>query len=95
MARAKTTNSKGNDEWNNNSYRRRQLKKKFLPKGVVVKCWICGQPGANQLDHKKPRKKFPELIWDESNIVPAHDDCNNAKSDSLDPVGIGVPSEEW
>lgn len=87
--------NRADDEWVNNSYRRRQLKKKFFPPGVDVKCWICRQPGANQLDHIKPRSKFPELIWDESNIVPAHDDCNNAKSDSMDPVGLGVPSEDW
>ena len=87
--------TKVKDEWVSNSSRRRKLYAKFLPKGVVVKCWICGQPGANQLDHKKPRKKFPELVWDESNIVPAHDDCNNAKSDSTTPLGLGTPSEDW
>lgn len=83
------------DEWVNNSYRRRKLKAKFLPKGAVVKCWICSMDGADQLDHKLPRSKFPHLIWDESNIVPAHGDCNNAKSDTLDPVGAGIPTEDW
>lgn len=83
------------DEWVSQSSRRRRLYKKYLPKGQKVKCWICGQPGADQLDHKKPRSKFPDLIWDESNIVPAHSDCNNAKGASLDPPGIGYPSEEW
>lgn len=83
------------DEWVGQSSRRRKLYRKFLPKGVVVKCWICGMPGADQLDHKLPRSKFPELTWDEENIVPAHGDCNNAKSDSTTPTGLGVPSEEW
>lgn len=83
------------DEWVMQSSRRARLRKKFLPKGQVVKCWICGMDGADQLDHKLPRKKFPDLIWDEANIVPAHADCNNAKSDTLDPPGIGYPSEAW
>jgi len=83
------------DEWVQQASRRRRLYKIFLPKGTNVKCWICGMDGANQLDHKLPRSKFPELTWDESNIVPAHDTCNNAKSDTLDPPGIGVPSEDW
>lgn len=83
------------DEWNSNSYRRSQLRKKILPKGGKVLCWICREPGADQLDHKLPRSKYPELTWDESNIAPAHAECNNAKSDSMDPVGIGEPSEDW
>lgn len=83
------------DEWVRNSRRRAKLRKQFLPKGVDVKCHWCRQPGANQLDHVLPRAKFPDLIWDEANIVPAHDDCNNAKSDSLAPMGIGTPSEDW
>lgn len=95
MGRTKQNHGRPVDEWVNNSYRRRQLKAKFLPKGVVVKCHHCGQDGANQLDHLLPRSKFPELIWDESNIVPAHDDCNNAKSDTVGTVGLGVPTEEW
>lgn len=83
------------DEWVSNSSRRRALYRKFLPKGAVVLCWICRQPGANQLDHVKPRSKFPELIWDESNIVPAHDDCNNLKGAGTGPPSLGVPSEVW
>jgi len=83
------------DEWVQQASRRRRIKALLLPKGVNVKCWICGMDGANQLDHKLPRSKFPELTWDLANIVPAHDTCNNAKSDTLDPVGIGVPSEDW
>lgn len=83
------------DEWVNQSSRRRKLYRKYLPKGTVVKCWLCGMDGADQLDHKLPRSKFPELTWDETNIVPAHADCNNAKSDSTTPMGIGYPSEAW
>ena len=86
---------KPKDEWVSNSRRRSKLYAKYLPKGTVVKCWICGMDGADQLDHKLPRSKFPDLIWDESNIVPAHGDCNNQKSDSLSPPGIGFPSESW
>ncbi|ALY08598.1 HNH endonuclease [Arthrobacter phage Bennie] len=83
------------DEWVNNSGRRRKIAKELLPKGVVVKCWICKQPGANQLDHIKPRSKYPELIWDRANIVPAHDTCNNTKSDNDSMPGLGVHSEVW
>ncbi|AOQ28272.1 HNH endonuclease [Arthrobacter phage RcigaStruga] len=83
------------DEWVNNSGRRRKIAKEMLPKGVTVRCWICKQPGANQLDHIKPRSKYPELIWDRSNIVPAHDTCNNLKSDTEGPGGLGFHSEVW
>lgn len=86
--------AKPKDEWVANSYRRRKLYKKYLT-GTDVLCWICRLPGANQLDHVKPRSKFPELIWDESNIVPAHDDCNNAKGAGTGPPSIGIPSETW
>lgn len=83
------------DEWVMQSSRRQKIRRQLLPKGVNVKCWICGQDGADQLDHKLPRSKHPELVWDLANIVPAHADCNNAKSDTVDPPGIGVPSEAW
>jgi len=93
----RVTVPKKDDPWVNQSSRRRALYKKFLPKGKKVACWICGQdePSADQLDHKLPRSKFPDLIWDESNIVPAHGDCNNKKSDNLTTPGIGFPSEAW
>ncbi|ALY10019.1 HNH endonuclease [Arthrobacter phage Pumancara] len=82
------------DEWVNNSGRRRKLYKQLLPNDQVL-CWICRQPGANQLDHIKPRSKYPELVWDLSNIVPAHDTCNNRKSDGESVPGLGVNSEIW
>lgn len=85
---------KTDDEWVNQSSRRRALYKKYLT-GPDVRCWICRQPGADSLDHVKPRSKFPDLIWDESNLVPAHLDCNGQKGAGTGPPSLGVPSEEW
>jgi 5-methylcytosine-specific restriction endonuclease McrA len=83
------------DEWNSNGHRRRQLKAKFLPAGQVVKCWLCGMPGADSLDHRLPKSKYPELVWDEANIQPAHQSCNSIKGDGPGAPTLGPPSEEW
>ena len=35
-------------------------------------CWICGHPGADTLDHIKPRSTHPELTWEPTNWKAAH-----------------------
>jgi hypothetical protein len=35
-------------------------------------CWICHHPGADTLDHIKPRSTHPELTWDPNNWRAAH-----------------------
>lgn len=35
-------------------------------------CALCGHPGANSLDHIKPRETYPELTWDPTNWQAVH-----------------------
>jgi 5-methylcytosine-specific restriction endonuclease McrA len=42
-------------------------------------CWLCGQGGADTVDHILPISKFPELAHDMSNLRPAHRSCNSRK----------------
>lgn len=68
-------------------------------------CCICGQridyslekphPNACTVQHRKSRKRFPELTWDPSNWEPAHASCNYADGpDGSDGI-IGATSQEW
>jgi len=49
------------------SWRWRKLQKKILIRDNY-ECTTCGD-FANTVDHIKPRTKFPELMWDEENLV--------------------------
>ncbi len=42
-------------------------------------CHICGQPGADTIDHKLPRARGGTNAL--PNLAPAHAACNRAKSD--------------
>lgn len=42
-------------------------------------CHICGEPGADSIDHIIPRKLRPDLAGDPANWAPAHLSCNSAK----------------
>ena len=35
-------------------------------------CWLCGHPGADQVDHAIPTSIAPDLAMDPSNWRPAH-----------------------
>lgn len=37
------------------------------------------EPNAIQVDHVRPVKTYPELAWDEANLVLSCPGCNNAK----------------
>lgn len=42
-------------------------------------CWLCGHPGADEVDHVIPRDQRPDLAMDPTNLRPAHKTCNAAK----------------
>ena len=42
-------------------------------------CWLCGQLGADTVDHVLPLSRFPELAHDLANLRPAHRSCNSRK----------------
>ena len=59
------------------SYRWRQIRAQILESSDV--CWLCGKPGATEVDHVLPYKHFPELVFDLGNLRPAHKACNSGK----------------
>jgi 5-methylcytosine-specific restriction endonuclease McrA len=44
------------------------------------KCDLCGTKNELHVDHIKPRSKYPDLQWDESNLQTLCSDCNRGKS---------------
>ena len=48
----------------------RQLRAAILT--TTDTCWICGQPGADQIDHVIPIAQRPDLEYDLANLRPAH-----------------------
>lgn len=82
------------EEWRNNAHRRRKCYAIIL--AGDPRCAICRQPGADSIDHIKPKSKFPELMWDLGNMQPAHRDCNSRKGDGLiDSRALGKRSRAW
>lgn len=86
------------EEWSNNGARRRRCAAVVLAPdedGHPPACHICGQPGADSIDHVKPKARFPELIWELGNMRPAHESCNKSKSDKVEGLSLGSQSEQW
>lgn len=86
------------DEWRNNGARRRHCAAIILApdeNGRPPDCAICGQPGADSIDHVLPKVLYPELIWELGNMQPAHEDCNSSKGARLGLPSIGSQSEQW
>lgn len=46
-------------------------------------CWLCGQPGADTVDHIIPLKHAPELGEVVGNLAPAHRSCNSKRGARL------------
>ena len=42
-------------------------------------CWLCGQPGADTLDHIVPLSIAPDLAESADNVAPAHRSCNSRR----------------
>jgi len=65
-------------------------------------CWWCGEaidlslsgrsPMGWTLDHTIPRFVAPHLTWDESNLQPAHHNCNSTRGGQPQPVQT---SRKW
>ena len=86
------------DEWIRLASRRRKVSAVILapgPDGAPPACWLCGQPGADSVDHVLSRSKYPELTWDESNMRPAHGGCNSSKGASATTRDLGSRSRRW
>lgn len=56
-------------------------------------CHLCGQAGANSVDHLVPVSQDPSLRWDIANVRPAHLSCNSARGDA--PLSMVWQAEGW
>jgi 5-methylcytosine-specific restriction endonuclease McrA len=86
------------DEWVRNASRRRACSAIVLApddQGNPPHCWICKQPGADAVDHVLPRSKYPDLIWELGNMMPAHGDCNASKGANAPTRDMGSSSRRW
>ena len=76
------------------THRWQQLRLTILESSDV--CWLCGQPGATEVDHILPYKHFPELVFDISNLRPAHKKCNSSKGSGTGQATQQMPrSRRW
>ena len=58
-------------------------------------CWLCGQPGADTVDHIVPLSIDPTLGEDPTNLLPAHRSCNSRRGARLpDPKTLNS-SRVW
>lgn len=81
-------------EWVHYSSRRAKLGKIVL--AGDPNCWLCGQPGADSIDHVLPKHTHRELMWDLGNMKPAHGSCNSSKGAGTGPAGVGPRSRsDW
>ena len=42
-------------------------------------CWLCGQAGADTIDHIVPLSVAPHMGEDTTNMMPAHRTCNSRR----------------
>jgi 5-methylcytosine-specific restriction endonuclease McrA len=72
-------------------------------------CWLCTEPINYELrtgpwcfeaDHAKPRKLFPHLMFEWSNLRPSHRRCNRARGckpidDGMDNANVVGGQQDW
>jgi 5-methylcytosine-specific restriction endonuclease McrA len=61
-------------------------------------CWICGEAGADQVDHVIPVADLPPddpLLTDKQNLRPAHGDCNRRRANGTLPAPMMRTSRNW
>lgn len=74
--------------WDNSAHIRERARARLRNEGGP--CWICGlpidyalrspDPGSFELDHAKPKDRYPELAFEASNHRASHRACNRSKS---------------
>lgn len=57
-------------------------------------CWLCGRPGANEVDHVVPASVRPDLRFDPANLRPAHSTCNRRRGAKPATTALGA-SRAW
>jgi 5-methylcytosine-specific restriction endonuclease McrA len=56
-------------------------------------CHLCGEVGADTVDHLTPRSVSNELAWELSNARPAHRECNSRRKDR--PLAAEYHGSGW
>jgi 5-methylcytosine-specific restriction endonuclease McrA len=58
-------------------------------------CWLCGQAGADTVDHIIPLSLDPSRGEDPTNLLPAHRSCNSSRGAKMpDPKTLNN-SRNW
>lgn len=73
-------------------FRVTQLKAEMLAK-YGDQCHICGDHGADTVDHLIPRSFRPDLAYDLENVLPAHRKCNSSRGNR--PMIMEVEAAGW
>jgi 5-methylcytosine-specific restriction endonuclease McrA len=69
-----------------------RLRERVLSQSNI--CWLCGQPGADTIDHIVPLSVAPHLGEDEGNLLPAHRTCNSSKGARMAHHARSMPSSQ-
>jgi len=65
------------DDYGRRSHSWKKLRKRVLQQSDV--CWLCGQSGADTVDHIIPRSIDLSAAENMDNLRPAHQSCNSAR----------------
>jgi len=58
-------------------------------------CWLCGQPGADTVDHIIPLSIDPSRGEDPTNRLPAHRSCNSSRGAKMPEAKTLNASRIW
>ena len=59
-------------------------------------CWLCGQPGADTVDHIIPLSVAPHLGESPDNVAAAHRSCNSSRGARMPTGARPLPtSRAW
>ena len=68
----------------------RRLRLRVLEESSI--CWLCGQSGADTVDHVVPLSIAPDLGEELANLRPAHGTCNSSRGNRPPQSVQAMPS---
>jgi len=72
----------------------RRLRARILSESDI--CWLCGEAGADTLDHIVPLSIDATLAESADNVAPAHRSCNSRRGNRSATVARPLPtSRRW
>lgn len=82
------------DHYGRTSRQFRRMRQRVLEQSDI--CWLCGQGGADTVDHIIPRSVAPHLAEQIENLASAHRACNSSRGAKLVDQARRVPtSRAW